>query len=138
MTANELRKQIICIIKNSNLDETRFSVGVGETYDKNKKRFIYNFSSKQNDPKSKETIQYALKYFRGHGICLIWKTIQPTNDGRNVRRWNVSASANTVLECTGKGISKFVERRNGNAENAYLTTLEGLPKFFQKYGHLFQ
>lgn len=138
MTDNELRKQIMCIIQNSNLDETKFSVGIGETYDNRKKRYIYDFSSKQNDTKAKESIQYALKYFRQYGICLIWNAVQPTDDGRNVRRWNVSASANTVLECTGKGISKFVERRNGNAENVYLTTLEELPKFFQKYGHLFR
>ena len=34
MSDNELRKQIMSMIRNSNLDETMFSVGIGEDYDK--------------------------------------------------------------------------------------------------------
>ena len=57
MSDNELRKQIMSMIRNSNLDETMFSVGIGEDYDKQRNRFIYDFSNKKN----KEDLQYALK-----------------------------------------------------------------------------
>lgn len=67
MSDNELRKQIMSMIRNSNLDETMFSVGIGEDYDKQRNRFVYDFSNKKN----KEAIRYALKYFKKYDICLI-------------------------------------------------------------------
>mgnify|MGYP000584544605 CR=1 FL=1 len=48
MSDNELRKQIMSMIRNSNLDETMFSVGIGEDYDKQRNRFVYDFSNKKN------------------------------------------------------------------------------------------
>lgn len=134
MSDNELRKQIMSMIRNSNLDETMFSVGIGEDYDKQRNRFIYDFSNKKN----KEDIQYALKYFKKFDICLIWTALQPTDETRKVRRWVVSAPAEAILNCKGQGIPKFVEFSGRNTENVYVTTLEELPDFLKQYGHLFR
>jgi hypothetical protein len=134
MSDNELRKQIMSMIRNSNLDETMFSVGIGEDYDKQRNRFVYDFSNKKN----KEAIRYALKYFKKYDICLIWTVLQPTDETRSVRRWVVSAPAEAILNCTGQGISKSVEFNGRNTENVYVTTLNGLPDFLAQYGHLFR
>lgn len=134
MSDNELRKQIMSMIRNSNLDETMFSVGIGEDYDKQRNRFIYDFSNKKN----KEDIQYALKYFKKFDICLIWTALQPTDETRKVRRWVVSAPAEAILNCKGQRIPKFVEFSGRNTENVYVTTLEELPDFLKQYGHLFR
>ena len=69
---------------------------------------------------------------------MIWTTLQPTDKEREVRRSVVSVSAEVILNCTGQGISKFVEFSGRNTENVYVTTLEKLPDFLKQYGHLFQ
>lgn len=138
MTDHELREQITRIIRDSNLDETRFSVGIGGDYDKRKRRFTYDFRSKESNAKSRDVIQYAIKYFKNCDLCLIWTVLQPTDETRSVRRWVVSAPAEAILNCTGQGISKSVEFNGRNTENVYVTTLNGLPDFLAQYGHLFR
>lgn len=138
MTDHELREQITRIIRDSNLDETRFSVGIGGDYDKRKRRFTYDFRSKESNAKSRDVIQYAIKYFKNCDLCLIWTALQPTDETRNVRRWVVSAPAEAILNCKGQGIPKFVEFSGRNTENVYVTTLEELPDFLKQYGHLFR
>lgn len=138
MSDNELRKRIITIICDSKLDASKFTVGIGDDYDKRKRRFTYDFSNKTRTTESGKKIQYALKYFKQYDICLIWTTLQPTDKEREVRRSVVSVSAEVILNCTGQGISKFVEFSGRNTENVYVTTLEKLPDFLKQYGHLFQ
>lgn len=116
------------------LDPKLFMLGDGETYaeDEGMYRFMFRVDGRKDMRKTNGTFKYALKYFRKHALCVLWR-VPKDCVGRQTARWRFRAPAKRIIDLKTEEIKPDRLFLWGKDVRYCVIPFRRLPEFLERY-----